>query len=204
MATDFNIAVSERFLAPARAVSATTRSRRNTRCMAPRRRSSWQGVTPAGSAGAASADEHEEDASESTADGLTATQRAVWQAKYNAARDNLARVIVPGWRRRTVCCGGSTNWSQSVPVAGHGTADRGRELSAQRASPPAHGTDDRAGRRLPGRLPARCASAAATTTTHTRAGPARTGIVYIPQKLRLHSLCERTDGASAQPLQEMK
>ena len=99
--------------------------------------SSWQGVAPAGSAGAASADEGEEDdfaeegdavagdaqipvqtdvegeardpgvpryrphvvMAESTADGPTAMQRAVWQAKYNAARGTLARVIVPGWRQ---------------------------------------------------------------------------------------------------------
>lgn len=36
---------------------------------------------------------------ESALDGPGAMRRAVWQAKYNAARGTQARVIVPGWRQ---------------------------------------------------------------------------------------------------------
>jgi prophage tail gpP-like protein len=51
---------------------------------------------------------------ESTADGPTAMQRAVWQAEYNAARGALSRVIVPGWRQSDGSLGGSTYWSHSA------------------------------------------------------------------------------------------
>lgn len=50
---------------------------------------------------------------ESVADGPTAMQRAVWQAKHNAARGTLARVIVPGWRQSD---GSLWQLNQSVAV----------------------------------------------------------------------------------------
>jgi prophage tail gpP-like protein len=119
---------------------------------------------------------------ESTADGPTAMQRAVWQAKYNAARGTLARVIVPDWRQSD---GSLWRLNQLVAVRIPFLsldmelliAGVSYQLNAH------HGrhTELTVGPTATRPIPARCASVAATTATRTRVGLARTGMASARQ-----------------------